>query len=357
MSKKTHLYNHHLKLKAKIVPFAGWEMPIQYQSLKEEVQSVREKVGMFDVSHMGEFLIQGSDAQKFVDYLISNDFINAEMGKAVYSPLCRENGTVIDDLIAYKLNENDVLVCVNAANIEKDWEWFSGHKNKFNCSLENASDEFSLIALQGPNSSEFLDKVQISWALDLPYYGVKKGAYQNQSIIIARTGYTGEDGFEIFCPHEVAQNLWEKFIDLGVSPCGLGARDVLRLEVGYPLYGHEINDNLTPLEAALKWTVKFDKEDFIGKKALQEKEAKYQLIKLSLEKGIPRQDYQIFDSHNQLIGHVASGTMSPTLGRGIALCHIEKKLKPTDKNYFIKIRDKLYPATYHTKPFVTGGHK
>ena len=247
---KTHLYDEHVKLGAKIVPFAGWDMPVQYTSVKDEVQAVRQSVGVFDVSHMGEFFVEGPDAELFVDHLVTNDILNAPSGKAIYSPLCRHNGTVIDDLIVYKLSPGRVLVCVNASNIDKDFSWFKENHKNFNCRLENRSGDFSLLAIQGPKSFETL-RTLVNELPDIDYYSVIESSLENNPIIIARTGYTGEDGFEVFGSHQSIISLWKKLKEQNVTPCGLAARDVLRLEVCYPLYGHELNDELTPYDASL----------------------------------------------------------------------------------------------------------
>lgn len=354
---KTSLFEKHIALKAKMGPFAGFDMPLQYTSVKDEALSVRNNVGVFDVSHMGEFFVEGKDAYKFVDYLITNDFMSGEKNKAVYSPLCRENGTIIDDLIAYKLGPERVLICVNASNIEKDFSWMQKQLGNFAVDFSNQSDNFSLLALQGPKSEAMLTSLGILKNKDLPYYGVTESEFQNENLIIARTGYTGEDGFEIFCSHQMANNLWDLFLKNGAMPCGLAARDVLRLEVGYPLYGHELNDSITPLDSALKWTVKFEKENFIGKSALLNYSPKFQLVKLSLDVGIPRENYPVLDSSESEIGRVTSGTMSVVTGKGIAMALIEKSKMPANKEFLINIRNKFYKANFHTKPFVSGGHK
>lgn len=353
---KTHLYDEHVKLGAKIVPFAGWDMPVQYTSVKDEVLAVRQNVGVFDVSHMGEFFVEGPDAEAFVDYLVTNDIQNAPTGKAVYSPLCRENGTVIDDLIVYKLKPGRVLICVNASNIDKDFNWIKSKHEGFNCNLTNSSAVYSLLALQGPKSYEVL-KPLLSELPDIEYYSVFESSFEGNSVIIARTGYTGEDGFEIFGSHETIKMLWQKFMTLKVTPCGLAARDVLRLEVGYPLYGHEINDELNPYDAVLGWTVKPSKTKFIGKDALASKTARYKLMKLILEKGIPREGYPVLNSKNEAIGVITSGTMSVVLNKGIAFARIEIDKVPTDEVFLVDIRQKPYPAQLTKKPFVTGGHK
>lgn len=353
---KTHLYDEHVKLGAKIVPFAGWDMPVQYTSVKDEVLAVRQSVGVFDVSHMGEFFVEGPDAELFVHEMVTNDIIGAPTGKAVYSPLCRDNGTVIDDLIVYKLKPGKVLICVNASNIDKDFSWFKSKHVGYNCTLTNQSSEFSLLALQGPKAFEIL-KPLLTELPDLEYYSVFESAFEGQSVIITRTGYTGEDGFEIFGSHECIKSMWQKFMTLKVIPCGLAARDVLRLEVCFPLYGHELNDELTPYDAGLGWTVKSSKTKFIGKDALASKPARYKLVKLMLDKGIPREGYPVLNSNQEVIGVIASGTMSVILNKGVALARIEIDKAPQDEVFLVDIRQKPYPAQLTKKPFVTGGHK
>ncbi len=347
---QTSLHADHLALGAKMAPFAGFDMPLQYSSVKEEVIAVRNNAGVFDVSHMGEFFVSGKDATRFIDFLITNDYAGSPVGKAVYSPLCRDNGTVIDDLIAYKIKDELSLICVNASNIEKDWNWISSHASKFEVSLTNKSDEYSLLALQGPKSIELMTKLDINIG-DLPYYGVA----EIDGLLIARTGYTGEDGFELFCSHERAKTLWKSLLDLGAAPCGLAARDVLRLEVCFPLYGHEIHDDVTPLDSALKWTVKLNKPDFIAKSALENYAPKLKLIKIMLERGIPREGYKLVDNAGNEIGVVTSGTMSVVLGKGVALAHL--KVDASTDNINVSIREKLYPATLMKSAFVKGGHK
>lgn len=355
--KLTSLHEEHLHLNAKMAPFAGFDMPLQYTSVKDEVIAVRENAGVFDVSHMGEFFVNGPDAIKFVNHIITNDFTSAEMKKAVYSPLCREDGTVVDDLIAYKLTDVRVLICVNASNIEKDWNWMSSKLSGFNCTMENRSDEYSLLAVQGPKVELILKNLGILKDVEFPYYSIIETKHEGEDLMIARTGYTGEDGFEIFSSHAFAKSLWNKLIFNGVKPCGLAARDVLRLEVCFPLYGHELNDEVTPLDAGLNWTVKLTKENFIGKKALSEAKPKYQLVRLSLERGIPREGYSILNTAGEKIGHVTSGTMSVVTGKGIAMALVERAKNPQDKKYLINIRNTNYEAQLHTKAFVTGGHK
>jgi len=353
---KTHLYDEHVKLGGKIVPFAGWEMPVQYTSVKDEALAVRNSVGVFDVSHMGEFFIDGKDAEAFADYLVTNDILSAPQGKAIYSPLCREDGTVVDDLIVYKIAPGRVMICVNASNIDKDFEWMKTKKTGFDCTFTNLSHIFSLLALQGPKAFETL-KSLVNELPDLEYYSVFETSIGSNPVILARTGYTGEDGFEIFGHHQTIKDLWAKLMKAGVTPCGLAARDVLRLEVCYPLYGHELNDEVNPYDAGLGWTVKAQKTKFIGKDVLQSKPAKYKLVKLQLEKGIPREGYPILNSQNEVIGQVTSGTMSVVLNKGVCLARIQIDKAPSDEVFLVDIRNKAYPAQLVKKPFVTGGHK
>jgi aminomethyltransferase len=354
----TSLHARHIALKAKMAPFAGFDMPLQYSSVKDEVLAVRQKVGVFDVSHMGEFFVTGPDAAAFVDYLTTNDFLNAPILKAVYSPLCKEDGTIIDDLISYKISQEEVLICVNASNIEKDWKWISSHTSGFDIKLENRSDDFSLLAVQGPLAEEVLKKAEVLTDADqMEYYSVLKKSLHSHPVILARTGYTGENGFEVFGPHEFIKNLWEKLISLEVTPCGLASRDVLRLEVCYPLYGHELSEEVNPLETGLKWTVKLAKPRFVGKEALESSKPRYQLIKLVLDKGIPREGYPVLNDNHEQIGTVTSGTMSVMLGKGIALALVDLEKSKQTKNYFIQVRQNQFPATKQTKAFYEGGAK
>ncbi|MEX0799467.1 MAG: glycine cleavage system aminomethyltransferase GcvT [Bacteriovoracaceae bacterium] len=354
--KKTALYPSHIDLGAKLAEFGGYKMPIQYSNLKQEVLAVRNSVGMFDVGHMGEFFIKGAEAIKFVDFLLTNDFSAAAVNKAVYSPLCREDGSVIDDLIAYKLAEDFVMLCVNAANIEKDWNWIVSKKEGFQVELTNKSEDYSLIAVQGPKSLAALKEAE-SALEDIPYYSLQIKENGQTPIIFARTGYTGEDGFEIFGPAAYVMGLWSKLLKSDVTPCGLGARDVLRLEVCFPLYGQEIDDQTTPLESGLKWTVKFSKPDFIGKAALEKSSPRFLNLKLVLDKGIPRKGYDVVDQDGNSVGKVTSGSLSVILEKGVAMARVEKAKYNSSLELFVNIRGKNYRAKRHKGPFVNGGHK
>lgn len=353
---ETVLVNEHRALNARLVDFAGFLMPVQYSSAKDESEAVRKSAGMFDVSHMGEFWVTGPEATQFVDYIITNDFKNLPNSKAIYSPLCNHEGKILDDLIAYKFSETEVLVCVNASNIKKDWNWINQFKDKFNISLTNVSDETSLIALQGPKSEEILNKVLNTNLTEMAYYSIKKVQAHSSEFLIARTGYTGEDGFEIFCKNKDVTKLWKDLLASGVVPCGLASRDVLRLEVCYPLYGNDLSEDLSPLDTGLKWTVKMDKADFVGKSALTNYSPKAKLLKFSMDKGIPRQGYEIMDESGKIVGRTTSGTHSVAISKGIGMALVDADTN-TKSSLFINIRNQKHPIVLQNKSFVTGGHK
>ena len=348
---KTSLYHEHLKAQAKMVCFAGYQMPIQYHSLKEEALAVRKSCGVFDVSHMGEFFLSGQDAVAYTDSLICNHFSEVPVGKAVYSPLLREDGTMIDDLIAYKLSSREVLLCVNGANIQKDWEWISSHEKGWNLSLEDKSPDFSLIALQGPRSPLALRELGFPLLEEIPRSSLIQAKWQGEEVRVARTGYTGELGVEIFSSHDCAVKIWRACLEKGIQPCGLGARDVLRIEAGFPLYGQDINDQLTPYDSGLGWTVKLDKQSFRGKRALETLTPTYRQVKFTLARGVPRAGHKILDSAGQVVGVVTSGTMSPLLNCGIALAHLQRKTSLHQK-FVVEIRNKYYDATIHQGSFL-----
>ena len=351
--KKTLLNEEHKKLGAKLVEFGGFEMPVQYKSIINEHNAVRSKAGIFDVSHMGEFLISGEDALNYLNYMVPNDIskIN-ESGKGLYTQICNENAGTVDDLIIYKRDDH-FLVVVNASNIDKDWAWFNKNKDGFNIKLENISEKISLLALQGPDSEKILSKVLNIKLDELKYFEIKK----YNDFWIARTGYTGEDGFEIFIDKtENAISLWQNLIKEGATPCGLGARDTLRLEVAYPLYGHELDDNTSPLEAGLGWSVKLDKEcNFIGKEVLLKQKnigLKKKLVCLKINsKLIARQDYKVCTNDGKEIGIICSGSQGITVGYPIATAYVPSNYSETGKELFVNIRDQLISATIVKRPF------
>lgn len=353
--KKTPLNDVHKKANAKLVEFAGFEMPVMYKSIISEHNAVRTSCGVFDVSHMGEFLISGKDSLKYLNYLVPNDIKKIEEpGKGIYTQLCNENGGTVDDLIIYRL-DNEFLLVVNASNIEKDWEWFNKHKNNFDVELTNLSDQISLLAVQGPKAADFLaDALKISSdSLKLQkYFHIKK----YQANWISKTGYTGEDGFEVFIDNpNRAVLIWQELIRLGVPPCGLGARDTLRLEAAYPLYGHELDDKTSPIEADIGWSVKLEKEDFMGKQALlkqKEEGIKKKLVCLKInDKAIARQGHKVLSKDGTEIGEVCSGSQGITVGYPIATAYVPPANSEIGKELFINIRDKMVSAIIVQRPF------
>lgn len=355
--KKTPLYGEHLKLGAKIISFKGWLMPVYYSNVIDEHINVREKAGLFDVSHMGEFIIKGNDAFNLVQKLITNDLGKLENGKAFYSSICSENGGIIDDLFVYRFNKNKFMLVVNAANIEKDFKWFLKHKDFFDdATVLDKTNEIAKLDLQGPKAEEILQKLTNFDLKNLKRFYFVEDNVNNVSTIISRTGYTGETGFELYFDAEKAIEQWNKLLEIGkefdLKPIGLGARDTLRIEAGYSLYGHELSEDVNPFEAGTGFTVKFDK-DFIGKEALKkikEEGLKRKIVAFEmLERGVPRQNYPFFKNDVE-IGHVTSGTMSPTFKKGIgmAMVKIEEAFEENEIN--IKIREKLYKAKIVKRP-------
>ena len=352
MTKHTPLYDEHVKLKARFTEFGGWEMPVMYTTIMSEHNAVRTKCGMFDASHMGEFTLSGKNCVSFLDRLVVGNMSTLMPGQARYTLLLNDKGGIIDDLIVYR-RENDFLLVVNAGNIEKDFNWLLQHKPD-DVSLENISDSVCLIALQGPNSQGVLQHMIKDRLNKLSYFNFFKPAFiglNPQFCLLARTGYTGEDGFEIFISNAEASALWRALLAAGVKPCGLGARDTLRLEACMPLHGHEIDDDVTPLEASLGWTVFWDKR-FIGREALWHQKIHGTgtfLTALSTESGVPRQGYDII-MQGKVIGQVTSGTFSPTLKKGIALGRTNVKLSPGTAVQVL-INDNLKDAVVVHRPF------
>jgi len=325
--KKTALNEVHKKLGAKLVDFHGWELPIQYNSILKEHSAVRERVGVFDCSHMGQLFIKGPDAHEFTDYLICNKFQNMKDGAGVYSPLLNEKATFIDDLICYALHPDKVLLIVNASNVEKDYNWILDQQEGFDVNVENASDEFSLLAIQGKTAPDVLEKLFPDVYDSQEKFSILETNVLGHKCFVAKTGYTGEEGVEVILKNEYAPELLEKCVELGVTPCGLGSRDSLRLEKGYSLYGNEIDENCNALEAGLKWTVKFDKDKFIGKEALLTIQKNRPTRKLvgykALGRFIARHGDIVMDHNENEIGVVTSGIFSPTLKEPIGLAYID----------------------------------
>jgi aminomethyltransferase len=357
--KKTKLYNIHQKLGAKIVEFAGYQMPVQYTSIISEHQTVRNSVGVFDVSHMGEFFVSGENALEFVNYVTINDASKLFSGRVQYSALCYEDGGIVDDLLVYKLSDKEFMLVVNASNIEKDFDWLK-QNNKFNVELTNKSDDYSLLAVQGPKSKDVIQKV-CDKNLNLEYYHFFNAKIAGVDAIVSRTGYTGELGYEIYFQGDAAtaEFIWNRIFDAGkefnIQPIGLGARDSLRLEMGYCLYGNDIDKTTNPLEAGLAWITKLNKESFLGKQALLKSKSdglKRKLVAMtSEEKVFPRHGYDL-TIDGKKIGTITSGTVSPVLEKPIALGYVSSEYSVVGSTVNFLIRGKEYSAKVVKLPFV-----
>ncbi len=357
--KNVALHHIHENLGAKIVPFAGYNMPVQYEGVNLEHLTVRESVGVFDVSHMGEFLVSGENSLALIQKVTSNDASKLEIGDAQYSCFPNEKNGIVDDLICYKIKEDQYLLVVNASNIEKDWKWISRYNETFNAELKNISEEYSLLAIQGPKAVEAMQSLSSLDLATISFYKFKVGDFAGiENVIISATGYTGSGGFEIYCKNSDAIQIWNKIFEagaeFGIKPIGLAARDTLRLEMGYCLYGNDIDDSTSPIEAGLGWITKFTKE-FVNHESLaKQKEYKPErkLVAFELdERGIPRQGYDILDVNSNVIGKVTSGTMSPCLGKGIGMGYVPRILSKSGNQIYIQIRKKAIPATIVKLPF------
>jgi len=359
---RTPLYEAHVDLGAKIVPFAGYAMPVQYPTgIRREHEAVRAAAGLFDVSHMGEFLVTGQDAEEFVSWITSNDPRALDVGDAQYSVMCHEDGGVIDDLLVYRLGEDRFRLVVNAANRAKDWQHCTTESERFDVRLEDESDGIALIALQGPVAQGILGPLCTDPIDPIGFYQFRQGHVAGAPCVISRTGYTGEDGFELYLPGARAAAVWNALLEAGAAagliPAGLGARDSLRLEMGYALYGNDLDDETTPLEAGLGWLVKLNKGDFIGREALARQKQDGTSRRLRgfrlLERGFPRPGYDVlFDG--AVCGQVRSGTLSPTLGEGIGTVYLPPEAGPGTE-IAVLIRDTSVPAEVVSPPFYTEG--
>jgi aminomethyltransferase len=356
--KRTPFHAIHQQLGAKIVPFGGFDMPVQYAGIMEEHKAVRQAVGVFDVSHMGEFFAFGANALSFLQMITVNDVSKLSPGKAQYSAMCYENGGIVDDLLIYMLAEQSYMIVVNAANIDKDWEWMAKHCPP-DVRFENKSDSTGLLAIQGPRSLETLQKLTAVDLAAIPYYNFVRGNLAEVDMTISRTGYTGELGFEIYFDVAHAVKIWEAIFDagkeFGIAPIGLGARDTLRLEMGYCLYGNDIDQTTHPLEAGLGWITKLNKGDFIGKLVIEKAKAeglKRKLVGMVLtEKAVPRHGYPILVNGSPA-GVVTSGTFAPMLEKGIAMGYVNVPHHETGATVQIDIRGKMAEATIVALPFV-----
>jgi len=356
--KKIQLNHIHESLGAKMVPFAGYLMPVQYEGVNAEHETVRNGVGVFDVSHMGEFLVEGKNALDLVQFVTSNDASKLQIGDAQYSCMPNDTGGIIDDLIVYRVKEDTYLLVVNAANIEKDWEWIS-KKNRFGAEMKNISDNYALLAIQGPKAIESMQALTSVDLASIPFYKFKIADFAGiDHVIISATGYTGSGGFEIYCKNEQVEQVWKRVFEagknFGIKPIGLAARDTLRLEMGYCLYGNDIDDTTSPIEAGLGWITKFTK-DFVNSGSLKDQKENGVSKKLVafelLERGIPRKDYEIADADDRVVGKVTSGTMSPSLKKGIGMGYVHTSHAAVDSNIFIRIRKNDVPAKVVKMPF------
>ena len=356
--KNTALTHIHESLGAKLVPFAGYNMPVQYEGVNIEHEVVRTGVGVFDVSHMGEFFLKGENALALIQKVASNDASKLVDGKAQYSCLPNNEGGIVDDLIIYKIADYNYMLVVNASNIEKDWNWISKH-NDLGVEMINASEDYSLLAIQGPKAAEAMQSLTTIDLTNMPYYTFQIGEFAGKNdVIVSATGYTGSGGFEIYFKNEDAEEIWNKVFEAGASfgikPIGLAARDTLRLEMGFSLYGNDITDTTSPLEAGLGWITKFEKEFTNSENLKKQKEAGVtrKLVGFEMvERGIPRHDYEIADSAGNVVGIVTSGTQSPSLGIAIGMGYVPLGLATPDSEIYIRIRNKDVKAKVVKTPF------
>jgi aminomethyltransferase len=357
--KNIQLNDTHVALGAKMVAFAGYNMPLQYEGLNAEHLHVRNKVGMFDVSHMGEFMVTGAGAESFLQSMTSNDVSKLEDGKVQYSCLPNNTGGIVDDLLVYRMSQTSYMLVVNAANIEKDWNWLYS-KCPDGVMMTDESDNYSLFAVQGPNASEALQALTDIDLAGMTYYTFETGTFAGvDNVIVSATGYTGSGGFEIYVKNESAQKVWDEIMEAGkahdLKPIGLAARDTLRLEKGFCLYGNDIDDNTSPLEAGLGWITKFTK-DFTNSEALKtqkEKGVDRKLVGFEMvDRGIPRQGYALKNSNGEVIGSVTSGTQSPSLGKAIGMGYVTVNNSKAETEIYVDIRNKMVKAQVVKVPFV-----
>ena len=356
-NKRTCLYDKHVALGALISPFGGFDMPIQYSGIIDEHQAVRQHCGVFDVSHMGEVTVKGKDAERYVNHIFTNDVEQMEPGKILYGMMCYENGGVVDDLLVYKMDEQDYLLVINASNIDKDWEWIQQQSEGFDVELRNCSDEYGELAVQGPEAESVMEEVLQIGCKELTFYTFKTLG----DVIVSRTGYTGEDGFEIYGSHEYIRECWDKLISSGrCKPCGLGCRDTLRFEVGLPLYGDELSADISPIMAGLGVFVKLDKEEFIGKEALTKQktegvEKKLVGIELS-DKAIPRHGYTVLKD-GEPVGEVTTGYHTISTDKSVCMALVDARFAKLDTELDIQIRKKVFPGKVVKKRFYDKHYK
>ena len=359
--KQTCLYDRHVKLGAKMVPFGGFEMPIQYTDITDEHQAVRQACGVFDVSHMGEVLVEGAEAEKFVQHIFTNDVSGAPVGKIFYGMMLHPHGGTIDDLLVYKMGDEKFFLVINAANIDKDYAWISRQAEQFDVQTENQSDSYGQLAVQGPEAEKVVEEVLALSCRELEFYTFKLIEAEGETLIVSRTGYTGEDGFEIYGSHAYIQAAWDRLIDSKqAKPCGLGCRDTLRFEVGLPLYGDELSDEISPIMAGLGMFVKLDKEEFVGKEAVARQKAEgvqQKLIGIELEgRAIPRHGYEVV-ADDKVIGSVTTGYCSISTGKSVCMALVDTAYAKLDTPVQVRIHRKLQPGKVVKKRFYQKHYK
>lgn len=361
--KKTCLHDRHVELGATMSPFAGFDMPIEYSGIVEEHEAVRRGCGVFDVSHMGEVNISGHDAERFVNYLFSNDVAGAPVGKVFYGMMLNRDGGVVDDLLVYKRGDENFFLVINASNIDKDVAWIEENAAGFDVEIINLSDDLGEIAVQGPEAESVLEQVLGIACRELEFYTFKESELDGAHILVSRTGYTGEDGFEVYAGHEIIQRLWDELMESGRAvPCGLGCRDTLRFEVGLPLYGDELADDITPVEACLSMFVKLDKpEPFIGKEVVMRQKAEgapRKLVGLEInDRAIARHGYEVLNDNDEVIGHVTTGYRGISVDKSIAAALVDTRYAAMGTQLKVKIRRKVFPATVVSRKFYKKSYK
>lgn len=360
-NKTTCLHDLHLALNAKMSPFAGFDMPIEYKGIVEEHNAVREGVGVFDVSHMGEVLVEGTDAQRFVNHIFTNDVTKIGDGEILYGMMLYPNGGVVDDLLVYRRAENEYFLVINAGNIAKDLAWIQDAAKGYDVQINDLSDYYGELAVQGPAAEKTLSEVLGIDASDLTFYTFKGIEKDDEKMIVSRTGYTGEDGFEVYASHEATRRFWQKLMDAGVQPCGLGCRDTLRFEAGLPLYGDELTAEITPVEAGLSMFCKLDKDEFIGKDVVARQKAEgvdRKSVGLEIEgPAIARHGYDVLDEDGNVIGTVTTGYRSITLNRNLAMALVNIGKSKLGTPVSVRVRRKTFPATVVKKRFYTPNYK
>ena len=355
-NKRTCLYDKHVALGALISPFGGFDMPIQYSNITDEHQAVRQHCGVFDVSHMGEVLVSGTDAERYVNHIFTNNVEGLAVGKILYGMMCYENGGVVDDLLVYKMADDRFFLVINAANIDKDWAWIQLQAEGFNVTLDNQSDYYGQLAVQGPEAERIMEEILNLPCSELTFYTFKTMG----DVIVSRTGYTGEDGFEIYATPDYINQCWDKLMAAGVTPCGLGCRDTLRFEVGLPLYGDELSAEITPIMAGLGMFVKLDKEEFVGRDALAKQKTEgvaQKLVGIELQdKAIPRHGYTVMKD-GQPIGTVTTGYHTISTDKSVCMALIDSQYAPLGTELEVQIRKKVFPGTVVKKRFYDKHYK